>query len=58
MYNASPVDTNSNVVAMMPEVFLKKLLPNNPNSRKPASGSKGISAMYVALGITSPQPSP
>jgi hypothetical protein len=32
-------------VAIMPEVFLKKLLPNKPSITNAASGNKGISAM-------------
>jgi hypothetical protein len=33
---------------MMPEEFFKYLLPNMPSNRKPASGRRGINAIYEA----------
>ena len=48
---ARAVDINSNVVPIMPDDLLKVFLPKSPSNKKPASGNKGISAMYVVFGI-------
>jgi hypothetical protein len=48
VYSDSAAETNNNPVPIIPEEFFKYLLPNIPSNRKPASGKKGISAMYEA----------
>lgn len=41
------VETNSNRQAMMPEEFLKKVLPKIPSKTNPARGRSGIKAVVV-----------
>jgi hypothetical protein len=42
---AMMVETSKRIVPMMPELFFRYFLPNNPNKTNPASGSSGINAM-------------
>jgi hypothetical protein len=48
VYNDSTAETSNNPVPIIPEEFFKYLLPNIPSKRKPASGRRGISAIYEA----------
>ena len=45
------VAINNNKVPIIPELFLNNFLPNIPSNKKPANGSNGMSAMYMAFGM-------
>ena len=48
---AKTVATNNNIVAIIPDEFLKYFLPNNPKIKKLNKGSKTISDMNFPSSI-------